>query len=216
MKPTEPALVEAKNFFKEHPAILGSILYIQVLCLGFTYYWALFNAFRINIFDFSAANDFLLAAFKDPQVFVLAMVSIALLALQTWIFKTRGIALRNFPSVTIFLVLAILYTIGTPVLLARRNAREIKSGLRSRIGITVKDDECTGGAGQASERKVMLIGTTEKYAFLFDRVTRIASAVPVESITSIRFESLGSEGLSPERKVERGLSKDGGRRKKGA
>ncbi len=61
------------NFFREHPAIAASLLYFQVTTVGVIYSWALFRRFDINIFDYAEANDFLLAAFKDPLVFLLSV-----------------------------------------------------------------------------------------------------------------------------------------------
>ena len=59
-------LSAAISFFREHPAIAGTLLYLQVNAVGVIYSWALFRNFGINVFDFAEANDFLLAAFREP------------------------------------------------------------------------------------------------------------------------------------------------------
>jgi hypothetical protein len=37
------------NFFREHPAIAGTLLYLQVTTVGVVYSWQLFRRFDINI-----------------------------------------------------------------------------------------------------------------------------------------------------------------------
>ena len=66
------------NFFRDHPAIAGSLLYLQVTTVGVVYSWSLFRQFRINIFDYAETNDFLLAAFKDPIVFGMSITTLVL------------------------------------------------------------------------------------------------------------------------------------------
>src|SRR5215210_5046418 len=64
-----------ESSFREHPAIVGSLLYIQVTTMGVAYSWTLFRRFDINVFDYAETNDFLLAAFKDLTVFVMNMIT---------------------------------------------------------------------------------------------------------------------------------------------
>jgi hypothetical protein len=47
-----------------------------VTTVGVVYSWALFRRFEINVFNYAEANDFLLAAFKDPVVFGMSMFTI--------------------------------------------------------------------------------------------------------------------------------------------
>jgi hypothetical protein len=64
------------NFFREHPAIAGTLLYLQVTTVGVVYSWQLFRRFDINIFYYAEANDFLLAAFRDPVVFGMSIFTV--------------------------------------------------------------------------------------------------------------------------------------------
>src|SRR3712207_3186360 len=71
------------SFFRDHPAIALSLVYLQVTTVGVVYSWWLFWRFDINIFDYAETNDFLLAAFKDPIVFAMSVLSIVGLTLLT-------------------------------------------------------------------------------------------------------------------------------------
>ena len=64
------------NLFREHPAIAGSLLYLQVTTVGVIYSWALFRPFDINIFEYAELNDFFLAAFRNLFLFVVTMVTL--------------------------------------------------------------------------------------------------------------------------------------------
>jgi hypothetical protein len=83
------------RFFWEHPAIVGSLLYLQVTTVGVVYSWVLFRAFDINVFDYAEANDFLLAAFKDPIVFGMSILTLIFFTaflggLWSWMRRRRG------------------------------------------------------------------------------------------------------------------------------
>ena len=46
------------------------IVYVYVTIVGMFQSWFQFNAFGINVFEFSGLNDFLLAAFRKPLSFL--------------------------------------------------------------------------------------------------------------------------------------------------
>jgi hypothetical protein len=62
------------QFFRDHPAILVTLLYAQMSAVGVIYLWSLFRQFGVNVMDFAEANDFLLAAFKEPFSFFAGLV----------------------------------------------------------------------------------------------------------------------------------------------
>jgi hypothetical protein len=66
------------EFFGNHPAVLGSLLYVLVTAIGIIYSGILYQRFGINIFDFADMNDLLLAAFKDAFAFAMSLVTLFL------------------------------------------------------------------------------------------------------------------------------------------
>jgi hypothetical protein len=91
------------SFFREHPAIAVTLLYFQVTTVGVVYSWALFRRFDINVFDYAEANDFLLAAFKDPLVFLMSMLTIILIVatqVLAIVFRRWQVKRRPRPEVT--------------------------------------------------------------------------------------------------------------------
>src|SRR5712692_7415446 len=67
------------KFFRESPAIAGTVLYLWVAGMGMIYSVTLFGEFGINIFDFAEPADFILAAFKEPFTMMMAIVTVAVI-----------------------------------------------------------------------------------------------------------------------------------------
>jgi Ca2+/Na+ antiporter len=61
---------KVKEFFRDNPTLVLSLLYLYVTAMGLPYSAALYARFGINILDYSEISDFLLAAFKYPLVFL--------------------------------------------------------------------------------------------------------------------------------------------------
>jgi hypothetical protein len=54
------------GFLRSHPAILMTFVYTYVSAVGLIYTWTLLQRFGVNVLNFANANDFLLAAFREP------------------------------------------------------------------------------------------------------------------------------------------------------
>ena len=63
---------------KDHWTWFTSFVYIYVSVVGMVDAWKHFNAFGINVFEFAEINDFLLAAFREPQSFLVILLLIVL------------------------------------------------------------------------------------------------------------------------------------------
>jgi hypothetical protein len=87
--PSDP-LAAIGTFFRENPAVAGSVLYLQITIIGIIYAWSLYRIYDINIFDFAETNDFLLAAFKDPYTFIMSVGALlAFVGLPMWFLHRR-------------------------------------------------------------------------------------------------------------------------------
>ena len=58
------------GWFRDNWAWVAPLIYIYVTLTGMAQSWFQFNAFGINVFEFSELNDFLLAAFREPVSFL--------------------------------------------------------------------------------------------------------------------------------------------------
>ena len=73
-------------------------IYIYVTYIGMADSWYRFRAFGINVFEFAEINDFLLAAFREPESFltVLVIVLLAVLVVQYHIHLVPRIVARIY------------------------------------------------------------------------------------------------------------------------
>ena len=86
----ETHLVGIIAFFKEHPVLIVSLS--MILCTGVGYWseYELMQAFGINIVAFAEADDFLLAAFKNPIIFLI-IFPVFTVGIAITLFHTRNL-----------------------------------------------------------------------------------------------------------------------------
>ena len=107
------------EWVKEHPAIVGTSIYVYVSILGSTYNWLLLRAFEINYFDFSEANDFLTAAFFLAGVERLAGTFLAGLFLAGFVVNDAILTFLSVVSVYVHVAIG-LPTPKAPTKMAAR------------------------------------------------------------------------------------------------
>ena len=66
----------AIKFIREHPGLGLSIGYGFVSLIGIMFSWSLFYHFDITYFQYADISDFLLAAIREPETFLLSASSI--------------------------------------------------------------------------------------------------------------------------------------------
>jgi hypothetical protein len=203
------------NLFREHPAILVTLLYLQVTTLGVMYSWSLFRRFDINIFDYAETNDFLLAAFKDPTVFVLSVANLCL-ALVTLMYSMRIVdrdrrkrqnlkrlrisevgtgngagriigQLIDLGSFLGILFLVVGFTLFLPFVIADSAADSL---LRPKYEplTTVKYRAAASSKAPIRETGLRVIGTTESFVFFYDRNDTRTLAIPTAQIVAMEHD----------------------------
>jgi hypothetical protein len=183
----------ASSLAKQHPAIVATVLYLYVSLIGSLYQWRLFVSFEINIFQFVDTNDLLLAAFKDPFAFAVAVTGVGigllfvpLVTTISWMLTSRfgrtdstlGQYLREAATpqraqrayhVTRWAgrSIIIFYTLVVPTEFAEREADRIRGGqgLSVRVSLAPRVDTDTA----AFERPLPLVGATTRFVFLYTR-----------------------------------------------
>lgn len=201
---TSYILGSTARFFREHPAMLGSLLYLLVTCMGMVYSFVLYKSFGINIFDFAEINDLLLAAFKDLAAFIMSMFTIALCIsfpmLWSTIFARRRRRMssvgNNSPlfmtdrmnsAMTLVMVpVTLIYAFVPPYLFASSEARSIRNNSERPVIVSYRLTTSTS-AQPAVESNVELIGATEKVAFFYDPGDERTLVIPHAQIISIEF-----------------------------
>lgn len=184
-------------FFRSHPALVGTLLYLQISTIGFIHNAVLFSKFGINVFEFAELNDFLLAAFKQPFVIGMAFISLAMfiayaimLALRRRRREAAGLASGALSSrfrkiyFTMFLVVGIVYTFYPPYIYASGYARKIYAEKEPLVTVML-NSRAPEQAHSAVLRPVTLIGTTEKFAFFYDQDSKLTITIPVATIAAL-------------------------------
>ena len=176
----------------ENPALLVSGIYFLASLIGLVYSWFFLRAFGINVFQFAEISDFLLASLKEPFTWALAILAVLLVVsdnanslrvqrrgpsrLFGW-YGSEGYRRSNY-LVLLFLVVASLY------LLASSKERAIRDGAGDSFIVHLSDS--------SAEKHRVLLGTTARFVFLYDRVSENVDVHPNESILMMTKHSPGS------------------------
>ena len=176
-------------FFREHPALLASALYVAASVVGMFYSWAYLRHFGINVFNYAQISDFLLASLKEPFTWALVALAVVLILLDNrssrrierknprkwiaWYGSPRYRFVNNFAAVLAILVFLFAY--------ANRQANETKAGEGKLVDVKLADN------GEVDTS--ILLGTTGQFVFLYDEPADRVHIHPLESIHSISFQA---------------------------
>ena len=199
------------SFFREHPAVLFSLAYVYFAILGLIYKWSLFRRFDIDILDYAEINDFLLAAFNVPQTILLAIAAPLLVAalyvgavavnaatvsaLQA-LNRLTGARLflslaayfsRPRPHLGLLLLLgfAALWAWGAPTISASMAASRFFQGRANRVEVQLRI-EAPASSEVIVSRVRQLIGTTERFVFLYDVAADDSEIVPIDNVLMLK------------------------------
>jgi len=184
---------EVIGFFRNYPLILGTLIYLQVSTIGVIYHWTLFREFGINIFDFAEANDFLLAAFKEPFAFGMTILTLLLIGGEILILRWyRGRPFRRGATARItgiLIVATLVYTFWPPYFWGKLNAERIRREKSSLVRVQLRRESGEAERSSRPPLRVSLIGTTEKFAFFVDHKAKRTIAIPIANIAMVEFHS---------------------------
>jgi len=180
----------------ENPGVLFSLGYLLVSLLGLAFSWALLRKFGLNVFSFADVTDFLMAAFREPMTFVLAISALGIGVLMHVIagWEIRWLERRGARSGFARRVLSferlmkrygiytaggfLLYSVVFILVYANHQAGQIRDGVGERVVIQSGDD--------AAPVPGLLLGATSRFVFFYRPDTGQAEAIPQENILRIR------------------------------
>jgi len=181
---------------KEHPAIIATGLYVYVSFLGSAYNWLFLRQFDINYFDFAEANDFLTAAFRQPMTFVylaFAVIQVGVTVkspvsvlpdrLKRWL--TNIIGVRLSAHILFLVILPILVSVYAVDSSSSREVRRTVNGFGSYVVVDLAQQFDTFES--LPDTTLMLLGTSDKFIFLWDRVADSNHIVPIANVTRLRL-----------------------------
>lgn len=179
-----PQLIE---FIKAHPAIVATILYLQLTFIGAFFSWTLFNEFGVDVFDFIEANDLLLIGFKELSMFASLPITLLIVFLASRFTSKRRI--RVYWGCVIGAMLAL--TFMAPYVSGKAAAHRIRSSKVSLVTLRLRGSESVPDGG------ISLIGVTERFAFFYVHGQETTFIAPVASIASIQTRAKAPASETP-------------------
>lgn len=180
-----------------NPALVFTIAYLAVSVVGVMFSWEYFRQFHINYFAFAEIGDVLLAVMREPMSLVAAAIGVSIIYLMyrygAW--EMHKLSARPNPgrllqgyialnrrwlaSPWLMLVLILLYMLLFVGLWADYRAGLVRDGYGTQIVVTIADT--------ATPVTYVLIGSSGRFVFLYDRENATTVVVPHEAIGSLEF-----------------------------
>lgn len=188
-------------FAGQHPAMLLTLCYLLVSFLGLSFSWAFYARFGIDYFDYAEIGDFILAAFREPLTFLLALSSLAigigLLVFQALVSnfyeryreRSKLIAmLANFDNrlnrwgtLPIIIILFFIYCVLFISNHAAAKANAIRDGEGEIVSMHYADPLADGALGE----NAVMLGSSTRVVFLYALDSQRVRIVPMDAIVAI-------------------------------
>ena len=182
----------------EHMGLVMTVAYLLVASLGMLHEALVFLRFRINILDYAEPSDFLVAAMRDPLILVVGLAAIPLVSLY-YRFVVRANAVRTGPKrwwqgsdrsraflrrhyTPFFVGTILLYALAFSLAYARRVAEQLRQGNGPHVQVELMSDP---GGMMRDTTPLVLIGTTQKYLFLYDPARQLTSILPSSNVARV-------------------------------
>lgn len=164
--------------------------------------WAYFRGFGINYFMFADLTDFLLAAAREPLSLLAAAGGVLLIWLlyqyaereYRWLEsrENKGRLLRGYlrfsevglRSAWLGVVATALYVIAAVMLYGEWRANTLRDGEGTIVEARMGDEQ---------PRAFLLMGSSARFVFLYDRAGGITLIVPDESVASLTVRRVGDD-----------------------
>ena len=208
-KPTGPLA-----FLQRHPGLFVSIGYLFLTSIGIIYEVLFFDLFHVPILNFSQPTDFILAGFRQPVLFLLFTLSVAL----AWriVVKDRQWRVKSekyravmekletkmwFSPWILYPTFACVYFFNTTAVYAKYTASNFMLGKGRAISVEL-NSTLTDPDPKLKEATSLLLGSNSSYIFLFSPKDGRVRIIPVQSIARMQMEpesraSLDTESLPP-------------------
>jgi hypothetical protein len=195
-------------WIRENWVWAAPLIYIYVTVVGMVQSWLQFNAFGINVFEFSELNDFLLAAFREPLSFlaILGLIVYGGLGIFTQRIMQRIMLRTLFRNkspehiestrrllkwfiYSTFVTIVLIAPYYGPRLLHQQYGQEWKDRFASEpnrnVTALIKNLE-NNGKDSGWIKNLTLIGTTDKFIFFIERSTNDVLIAPISNVVLVK------------------------------
>jgi len=179
---------------RQHPALLVSALYVTASVIGMLFSWDYLRLFGINVFYYAQIGDFLLASLKEPFTWVIVFGALLLTmgdnamsrrvgrSSKRRYLKWYGSGRYRIANYICTVIVIVMFT----HFFALHKKDEVLAGEGRLITVRLTESVVTS--------RVVLLGTTGSFIFLYDPLLKQVSVHPHENVYSISFDL---EGQSP-------------------
>jgi hypothetical protein len=183
----------------EHLGLSITLAYLFLAGLGMLHRVLVLRKFGINVLDYAEPSDFLLAAFRDPLIVLACIAPIPVVWLYyrgaQWIGKrvpqhhwvhggARGQEWYGRHRSALFSLTIGLWALAASLTYANSVATDLRAGK----GRRVQADVVSGTLPAADDTAgLLLLGTTQKFVFLYDDARQVTSVVPVDNVAQLRY-----------------------------
>ena len=186
-------------FRTENVGLLLTLGYLFLTALGMFHRALVFLMFRINVFDYAEPSDFLLAALRDPLIILVCIAPIPLLALyfkgaaslqrrttSKWLTGTeKQQELARRYRRPIYAITALLWATAASLHYASSVARDLRAGTGRRVQVELISSAHPGPTDTLPQ---LLLGTTQKFLFLYDAPRQVTSVIPIGNVARLRVD----------------------------
>ncbi|MEO8623147.1 MAG: hypothetical protein ABI625_18875 [bacterium] len=206
---TPPVMTESvwRHWLRTENLGLGLTLgYLFLTALGMLHRALVFVSFRINVFDYAEPSDFLLAALRDPLIILVCLAPIPAVAVyfrMSYAFQRRSTktnwlyggearrALAQRYRRPLYLLTAGLWALAASLHYANSVSQDLRAGKGRRVQVDLIASPSTSPADTTPQ---LLLGTTQKYLFLYDATKQVTSVIPVSNISRLRIDRRKTAG----------------------
>jgi hypothetical protein len=198
--PVAAVAVDWRPWFRsENIGLMLTLGYLFLTALGMFHRALVFLMFRINVFDYAEPSDFLLAALRDPLIILVCVAPIPLVALyyrgaawiqrrskSKWLTGTeKQQAISRRYRRQLYALTAFLWALAASLHYASSVARDLRAGTGRRVHV-----ELVSGAQTlpVDTMPQLLLGTTQKFLFLYDASRQVTSVIPISNIARLRVD----------------------------
>lgn len=186
-------------FRSENVGLMLTLGYLFLTALGMFHRALVFLMFRINVFDYAEPSDFLLAALRDPLIILVCIAPIPLVALyyrgaawlqlrtkSKWLSGTeRQKELTRRYRRPLYAFTALLWALAASLHYATSVVRDLRAGTGRRVQVELISGAQTPPVDTTPQ---LLLGTTQKFLFLYDAPRQVTSVIPIGNIARLRVD----------------------------
>lgn len=182
----------------EHMGLVSTFAYLVIAALGMLHEGLVFQTFRINVLDYAEPSDFLLAALRDPLILVVGLAAVPLVSLyyrfavrlynrpaerrRWWHGSDRSRRFMRKHYTPFFVSTVLVYVVAFSLLYAGRVAGQLRAGHGRHVRVELVSDP---GGMTRDTTPLLLIGTTQKYLFLYDPARKLTSILPSSNVARV-------------------------------